>query len=120
MWIYHQATGKLYHDTIEVAHGYSGAGSSKNKPSAQNIPDEGPIPQGLYTIEPPKDTAMHGPFVLPLQPDPKNEMFGRFGFLIHGDSIRDPGCASEGCIILYHKIRQRIWESNDHELSVVV
>ena len=45
------------------------------------------------------DSDSHGPLVIPLFAMPENEMFGRSGFLIHGDSVEHPGNASEGCII---------------------
>jgi len=46
--------------------------------------------------------------------------FGRDGFLIHGDSVRHPGDASEGCIILPRRFRERIWTSEDTDLEVVL
>ena len=99
--------------------GYSGKDPHKNDPDSQHIPDQGPIPCGSYAIGAPHDTDKHGPYVLGLTPDPSNDMFGRSGFLIHGDSIANPGQASEGCIILPRAARQRIWDSNDHELRVL-
>lgn len=41
-------------------------------------------------------------------PDPANDMCGRGGFLIHGDSTADPGTASQGCIILNRSQREQI------------
>jgi hypothetical protein len=46
-------------------------------------------------------------------------MFGRSGFLMHGDNIRLPGTASEGCIILPRDLREAIWNSADHTLEVI-
>jgi Protein of unknown function (DUF2778) len=119
MWIYVQKTGQLFHNDEEIACGYSGAGACKNEPDQEDQPGRGPIPSGLYAIEAPKDTLTHGPFVLTLEPHITNVMFGRSGFLIHGDSIKDPGTASKGCIILGALIRRRIWESWDHTLKVI-
>lgn len=119
MWIYRQSTGDLSHGEELVASGYSGNGPSKNNPADQGIVDHGPIPQGLYQIYRPRDTEDHGPFVLPLEPHLENNMFGRGGFLIHGDSITNPGTASEGCIILGRAIRERIAESGDNTLQVI-
>ena len=121
-WTYKQASGELWHgDPEPVAVGYSGAEPlGKNNPDAQDIPCVGPIPQGNYTITgPPENTTSHGPFVLQLVPDPANEMFGRSGFLMHGDSIEHPGQASEGCIIMPFNVRQRVWNSSDRDLIVV-
>jgi hypothetical protein len=51
--------------------------------------------------------------------DPKNKMFGRSGFLIHGDSFVKPGKASRGCIIMGRLIRNAIAASGDRLLRVV-
>ena len=118
-WRYVQSTGQLTRDGQSKAFGYSGAGEGKNDPAAQDQHNVGPIPQGIYTIGAPSDTKTHGPYVLHLTPDPENEMFGRSGFLIHGDSVVDPGTASEGCIIFPRTVREAIWQSGDYNLEVV-
>lgn len=104
--------------------GYSGGNrgknpEGKNAPQYQNVPDVGPIPQGLYTIGFPVDTVTHGPYVLPLYPSSTNVMFNRSGFLIHGDSVVHLGAASEGCIILSRDVRELIGVSRDKMLQVV-
>lgn len=122
MWTYRQTTGALSHNGVGVSVGYSGAGLGKNSPSAQNQRNVGPIPQGRYTIGAPEDVerpGKHGPYVLRLTPDQANEMFDRTGFLIHGESLKAAGTASEGCIILQRLIRERIWTSLDRMLEVV-
>jgi lipoprotein-anchoring transpeptidase ErfK/SrfK len=101
------------------ARGYSGAPGFKNDPAATARKEEGPIPVGTYTIGAPHDTETHGPYVLPLTPDVGNKMYGRSAFLIHGDSIKAPGTASHGCIILPRSSRERIGTSGDHCLQVV-
>jgi len=118
-WQWEQRTGWALHNGVRFARGYSGAGSGKNNPDAQQIPFVGPIPQGSYDIEAPIDTEKHGPYAMPLTPNAGNQMFGRSEFLIHGDSIDNPGNASEGCIILDRFTREKIWESRDHILQVV-
>ncbi len=117
-WTYEQKTGQLSREGANIIRGYSGAGEGKNNPADQEIHNVGPIPRGSYTISGPVDTVTHGPYVLPLTPDPANEMFGRSSFLIHGDSKVDPGNASEGCIIMPRNIRERIWASGDTDLMV--
>jgi len=120
MWTYEQRTGRLTSPAGDVvATGYSGAGDGKNDPAAQAEHNVGPIPAGTYTIGPPKDTLTHGPFVLPLSPSADNEMFGRAGFLIHGDSVTEPGTASEGCVIMPRAVRELVAASDDKTLSVV-
>ena len=118
MWTYYQ-TGLLVGPDERQYSAYSGRGEYKNRPDAQYIQDWGPIPCGVYRIGDPTDTLTHGPYVLPLTPDAANKMFGRAGFLIHGDSIVEPGTASEGCIIVAKMVRETIHLSQDRELHVV-
>ncbi len=120
MWTYIQKTGALLQGGKVVATGYSGIDVGKNNPSMQATPNMGPIPQGDWTIiGPPVNTPDHGPYVLRLQPAANTQMFGRCGFLMHGDSIESPGCASHGCIIMPRAIREQVWNSNDTALEVV-
>ncbi len=122
MWTYRQTTGELSRDGVAEGTGYSGFGDGKNNPAMQNVPNAGPLPQGKYTIGAPQcvdSPGPHGPFILPLTPDSGNQMFGRSGFLIHGDSIVQPGTASHGCIIMARLIRNAIAASGDHDLTVV-
>ena len=118
MWVYDQPTGQIFHDEKAVGTGYSGKGEGKDNPAMESVHNVGPIPKGRYTIGPPHNTLTHGPYVLPLTPDPDNLMHRRSGFLIHGDSRKAPGTASEGCIILARAIREGIWQSGDHRLEV--
>jgi Protein of unknown function (DUF2778) len=119
-WIYEIATGRLYDAAGAIAAtGYSGDPSHKNDPQSVSLHDQGPIPPGRYEINPPVETVTHGPFVLPLAPDVGNQMFGRSGFLMHGDSIVAPGTASEGCVIMPRTIRELVWASGDRELHVM-
>lgn len=119
MWEYEQTSGKLYQDGVLRGTGYSGFGSDKNRPIDENIKNEGPIPEGFYVIGDAEDTKDHGPVVLPLISDPKNKMFGRAGFLIHGDSKEHPGEASHGCIIMPRSARELVAKSDDRQLTVV-
>jgi Protein of unknown function (DUF2778) len=118
MWIYIQRTGRLYKDyTLNlIDSGYSGHGVSRNNPGDQWKANRGPIPCGIYTI----GALTDGPTTLslPLEPDAGNEMFGRFGFYIHGEPITRPGSASHGCIVLKTSTRRRIAHSNDKSLVV--
>ena len=103
--------------------GYAGHGAGANNPALQSIPDTGPLPQGIYTINPPVDTVTHGPYVMWLTPDPGNQMFGRSGFGIHADEIANPGkrLASTGCIVMSNPARVAIWtaaQAEDRQLRV--
>lgn len=120
MWTYEIKTGRLYDDSGELEGvGYSGTPQYKNDPSATELEDKGPLPVGVYQITSPVDTRTHGPYVLWLDPDPSNEMYGRSAFGIHGDSVITPGTASEGCIVLPKGVREKIWSSGDHDLTVI-
>lgn len=119
MWTYQQSTGMLKWFSSIVGYGYSGCGDGKNNPFKQDCHNVGPLPTGRYTIESPVDTDAHGPYVLRLDPDEGNEMHGRAGFLIHGDSVAHPGTASQGCIIMPRAVREQVWQSGDHRLEVV-
>lgn len=122
MWTYRQSTGEML-DAAGACRGvgYAGAGAGKNNPAMQFVQDVGPLPRGRYRIMPPVDTVTHGPFVLWLTPDPSNDMGGRGGFGIHGDSIPHPGTASEGCVIQALMVRRLIAAglATDDELQVV-
>jgi hypothetical protein len=117
MWTYRQHSGGLLHDGSAVAVGYAGHEEGRNNPDMQTVHDKGPLPRGRYTIGDPE--PIHGGFALRLKADGANEMFGRDGFLIHGDSMTVPGTASLGCIILPRLIRWAIWGSGDHDLEVI-
>jgi hypothetical protein len=100
--------------------GYSGAVGFKNDPANCQLKMRGPIPPGFYTITKPSfNDPTHGPVVMRLTPDPANNMYGRDGFMIHGDSIEHPGAASEGCIILSRPVREDIEASPDAILQVI-
>lgn len=120
MWKYEQSTGKMYKpDGKLAATGYAGKGEHKNKPASQQIVGMGPLPVGAYTISAPRTSTKTGPYAMDLVPNPENAMFGRSAFQIHGDSIKQPGTASSGCIILPRNIREAIWASGDRNLIVV-
>jgi len=118
-WVYQQSTGELTYGGAIVGRGYSGRGECKNNSAKQSVPMEGPIPCGTYTIGDVFDSESHGPVAMRLTPDPSNEMFGRSGFLIHGDSVKAPGTASEGCIIMSRPVRLAVAASPERVLQVI-
>lgn len=123
MIVYEIRSGRFSKDDICLNVGmpaYSGFGPAKNDPACTALPNVGPIPEGLYTIWPPRDSALHGPYVLALTPDPRNVMFGRDAFLIHGERIEPPpGQASRGCIVATKAVRARIYQSGVALLRVI-
>ena len=118
-WNYQQSTGQLSHGGELIATGYAGIGAGLNNPAAQNQPFVGPLPAGTYTIGAVMADGGHmGPFVLPLTPWSVNQMFGRAGFFIHGDTPARDNSASNGCIVLDRQWRQMIAQSGDTVLAV--
>lgn len=124
MWTYHQKSGKLFHNGVFVATGYSGQPGYKNDPTKQHLRALGPVPRGKWKITERYDSKNVGPYTLKLQAvddrfDDVHDETKRSAFRIHGDSIKNPGTASNGCIILGRPIRERIWKSGDRDLEVV-
>lgn len=98
-WLYVQSTGELFRpDGSFCAAGYSGRGDGLNNPIFQTSVNEGPIPQGLYDLG--KVDEEKGPFTIRLSPHSGNTMYGRSGFLVHGDNKEVNHSASEGCIVM--------------------
>ncbi len=125
MWTWDQSAGTLSRDGAVVSRGYSGKGRGKNNPALQGVRGIGPIPAGLWRIGAPYNSKNVGPYALPLDAvdakpgDDKHEGTGRGAFRVHGDSIKAPGTASQGCIILPRAIRELMWKSGDRDLTVV-
>lgn len=131
MWAFRMdgRKGELLRDGVHVGYGYSGyddgdgipePGEGKNDPTKQEIKGVGPVPCGRWKFGAPFFHPHAGPYVLRLLPEQGTKTFGRSGFLLHGDSMKLPGSASHGCIILPRDLRMKMWESGDHELLVEV
>lgn len=128
-WIYSQSTGDLSYQPPAsqgggppapiATGGYSGNGAGYNNPSMQHKPNEGPIPQGSWTIGTPYNSPNVGPFAIPLTPNPGTNDYGRTDFRIHGDNSCMCGSASEGCVIYNRNIRNEIINSGDTTFIVV-
>jgi hypothetical protein len=117
-WEYSQHTGEMKLNGQFVGKGYSGFGPGKDKPEMEALSNIGPIPRGIYTIGAARQHPSKGPVVMSLTPVAHNAQ-GRTHFLIHGESRRHPGQASQGCIILGLPYRQRVSISGDKTLMVV-
>ena len=119
-WTYQQSTGKMNHQGEFIAKGYAGCAPCLNDPDQQDVVNHGPLPRGTYSIGPILAEGGHmGPNVLPLTPWPVNNMCGRAGFFIHGDTPSMDNTASNGCIILDRNTRMMIAQSGDVTLTVV-
>jgi hypothetical protein len=97
-----------------------GPNDHRNRSADQTLHALGPIPAGLYTIEPAFHDPHKGPIAMHLTPHAENDMHGRSAFMIHGDlSPPRSGQASEGCVILNRVARQAIADSDVRVLEVV-
>ena len=120
VWKWDQSAGELSQDGKFICKGYSGLDVGKNNPALQDKIGMGPIPQGYWKINAPVDRpATVGPYAMALEPLPGTDTYGRSAFMIHGDSVKAPGQASHGCVILPRNVREMIWKSGDHLLEVV-
>lgn len=119
MWTWDQSAGTLSRDGRLISTGYSGLGRGKNNPKLQDAVGVGPIPRGLWKITERYDSANVGPYALKLEACAGTDACGRSAFRIHGDSIRNPGAASHGCIIVPRVVREAIWKSGDRDLKVI-
>ncbi|WP_380180946.1 tlde1 domain-containing protein [Kalamiella sp. sgz302252] len=119
-WTYNVMLKTFKHNGVyEFRARYAGAPGYKDNPEYECLKEQGPLPRGKYRIVGvPFTHKKAGLFTLRLEPDKNNSMCGRSGFLIHGDSKTKPGTASNGCIVLDPKFRERIWQSGDKELIV--
>jgi hypothetical protein len=123
---YEQRTGILSRDGAQLGTGYAGGDrgafpAAINNPAYQFIHDQGPLPQGLYTLGAAETNPHLGSVAIPLTPDPSNDMGNppRGGFFIHGDSVEFAGQkkASDGCIIMERPVRLGL--QNGEQLTVV-
>jgi hypothetical protein len=107
--------GPMYKDL------YSGDAQHWDDPGSYNVKDHGVIPQGPYIIGPAYD-GKKGPVTMNLYPDlsnPTTYVFGRDLFRIHGGKSSCDRCASAGCIVASHVVRDAISGSGDTKLWVV-
>ena len=101
---------------------YSGnnlIGPDKNNVKSIATHDHGPLPLGLYYIG---TWEMHpelGPNSAALTPDPKNNMYGRGGFYLHGPGGNDPANCSKGCIIVLHSFRLALSALKPSQILVI-
>ena len=121
-WTYRVTTGELFHDDELTGIGYSGHGDGFDNPILQDVPNEGPIPQGNWTIGKPYTHIRLGPLTMNLTPNKGTNTLGRGAFRMHGDNSEVNHTASDGCIVLNKLIRQEVVKAvliGDNQLTVV-
>lgn len=116
-WTWDQSAGIMtgHNDTY---HGYSGLDAGKNNPALQDAKGIGPLPRGTYRMTGIGNSPNTGPNTITLV-QTSGDTCGRGDFRIHGDSLAHPGAASHGCVVLPPAARIAIWNSGDHDLTVV-
>ena len=125
MYLFESSTGKLFGtDGSLIETGYAGGDKGLHKeginnPNMQDVPDIGPLPEGIYTMGTPVEGTHLGLLAIPLTPENTNTMFGRSGFYIHGDVIGAPGTASDGCIVMSHATRVTLSKCPFQQIQVV-
>ena len=110
-WVYSQSTGHLYLADNQdartfVAVGYSGAVGHVNRTESEAIVARGPIPRGLWRMDPPASHQRLGPIAIGLEAADPQTALKRSGFYVHGDNKAGDNSASTGCIVLSRATRE--------------
>lgn len=118
-WVYKVSSKGFYlNGTLQFSARYSGRPGYKDDSANECVSGRGPLPRGNYTISEPFYHHKTRAWTMRLTPSMSNNMCGRDGFMIHGDSAKHPGEASDGCIIVDLPGRKAIAASGDHSLTV--
>ncbi|MDT3563578.1 DUF2778 domain-containing protein [Cronobacter malonaticus] len=118
-WVYKVSVNKFYlNGTYQFDAEYSGRPGYWNDSANECISNRGPLPRGTYTIGPAFNHPRTRAYTMRLTPYIENQMCGRDGFMIHGNSGAHPTQASDGCIILNLQGRMAINDSSDKILVV--
>lgn len=127
-WVYSQSTGRLYLADREdvrthIATGYSGARDHVNRSEDEGRVALGPIPRGVWRMDPPANSPRLGPIAIGLEAADPKAALGRSGFYVHGDNRAADGSASSGCIILDRPTRALMqhlyWGMNVRTILVI-
>lgn len=118
-WVYKVSAHTFYLDgTYQFDAKYSGRPGFMNDSANECVKGKGPLPRGTYTIGPAFYHHKTKAYTMRLTPFIENQMCGRDGFMIHGNSDAHPWDASDGCIILNYHSRKTINASTDKILVV--
>lgn len=90
-WVYKVSAHSFYlNGTYQFDAKYSGRPGYKNDSANECVKDNGPLPRGTYTIGPAFYHRRTRAWTMRLTPYIENQMCGRDGFMIHGDSAAHP------------------------------
>lgn len=119
MLYYIQETGDMYHNGTLLWTGYAGNGEGLNNPKMESVARTGPLPAGIYEITTPYNHPKLGPYVMNLVPTNVPNIYGRYGFRIHGDNDKHDRSASQGCIVRSPQSdRELLWKLGESILRV--
>ncbi len=96
---------------------YSGDCDHYNDENSMKLKFKGPLPIGKWEVT--KIESHKGPFTARLQPCPGTEVYGRDGFLIHGDNAKMNLTASQGCIVVEKDCREHIQQGDLLEVFIL-
>jgi Tlde1 domain len=119
MWTYVVNTGQMFHHGELIGTGYSGHELGLNNSDLEEHSNVGPIPRGNYTVSPFYHDPVKGPMAAHLIAEHPENMFGRYGFMIHGDNGKLDHSASHGCIVISRIVRMFMALSGDTKLEVI-
>lgn len=121
-WEYYSGSGDLFQNGSYVGTGYAGHGAGVNNAWMSGFTNIGPLPAGQYAIGPQRNNVtLYGRKLLGsmrLTPARNNSMYGRAGFLIHGDNSAFNQTASNGCPVFDRSLRDQIGWSGDNVFVV--
>lgn len=126
-WFFYITDHCLHRGTVSATAGvYSGAfGPDQNCIASVGKASIGPIPPGAWVMTELYNDTKTGEDTIRLAPaDVKTRAYvtslGRDpeSFRLHGDSIKQPGHGSEGCIVAPLAVRMLVWHSGDRALVV--
>ena len=87
-WTYSISQRTLtYPSGYDTAAGYSGNHEGYNNPDRVQDHNIGPIPPGTYDIGPAFTHPLAGPITMRLTAHAGTNLYGRSGFMIHGDTM---------------------------------
>lgn len=127
-WVYDQSSGRLYLADDQdarsfVAYCYSGARGHVNRTESEAIVATGPIPRGLWRMDPPADHQRLGPVAIGLEAADPQTALKRSGFFVHGDNKLANQSASSGCIVADRATRELMrdlyWAANCRSILVI-
>ena len=104
---YEQSNGSVWlvngQYDLPLAEGYAGRGLHRDRPESQCLKNEGPLPQGVYSMRVLGNPNFAAP-AIKLVAIEGTDLCGRSGFWVHGNNAEND--ASHGCVVLDRAARR--------------